>query len=125
MKIPFETDEDLFYLRKWLFYKDGKEYVTTPEFKDGFLEWSKNWSVVWNKVMEINLLQTLKKVDCPIYFFVGKNDIQTSAKIATQYYTDLKTPYKELFLFENSGHQIHLDESEKFQKTIIEIFAKQ
>jgi esterase/lipase len=32
----------------------------------------------------------------------------------------VKAPKKDLFLFENSGHQIHKDEAEKFQNTIIE-----
>jgi pimeloyl-ACP methyl ester carboxylesterase len=120
VSIPLKVDEDLFYLRKWLFYKDGKEYVTSNDFKSNFLQWSKAWSPVWNEVMNINLLKTLKKVDCPVYFLVGKNDIQTSTKITKEYFEGLKAPKKELFLFENSGHQIHQDEPEKFQTTIIE-----
>ncbi len=121
INIPFKIDEDLFYLRKWLFYKDGKEFVTTNDFKNGFLQWSKTWSPVWNDVMKIDLPKTLKKVDCPIYFFVGKNDIQTSTKITKKYFEKLKAPKKGLFLFETSGHQIHKDEPEKFQNTITQI----
>jgi pimeloyl-ACP methyl ester carboxylesterase len=117
--IPFTNDEDLFYLRKWLFYKDGKEYVTGDDFKNGFLQWSKTWSPAWNEVMNINLPKTLPKVDCPIYFFVGKNDIQTSTPITQQYFQEVKAPKKDLFLFEKSGHQIHKDEPEKFQNMII------
>lgn len=120
VNIPFKMDEDIFYLRKWLFYKDGKEYVTSDEFKNGFLQWAKTWSPVWNEVMNIDLPKTLKKVDCPIYFFVGKNDIQTSTKITKDYFKKLKAPNKDLFLFQNSGHQIHQDEPKKFQKIIIQ-----
>ena len=119
VRIPFETDSDLFYLRKWLFYKDGKQYVTTENFKNGFLAWSKTWSPVWNEVMSTDLPKTLTKVDCPVYFFVGKNDIQTSTKITIDYFEKLKAPKKELFMFENSGHQIHHDEPEKFQHAIL------
>jgi len=117
---PFTNDEEMFYLRKWLFYKDGKEYVTTDDFKKGFLQWSKTWSPAWNEVMKIDLPKTLKKVNCPIYFFVGKNDIQTLTSITKQYFEKVKAPKKDLFLFENSGHQIHKDEAEKFQNTIIQ-----
>lgn len=116
---PFTNDDDMFYLRKWLFYKDGKEYVTGDDFKKGFLQWSKTWSPAWNEVMKIDLPKTLKKIDCPIYFFVGKNDIQTLTSITKGYYEQVKAPKKDLFLFENSGHQIHKDEAEKFQNTII------
>jgi len=117
---PFTNDEYMFYLRKWLFYKEGKEYVTSDDFKKGFLQWSKTWSPAWNEVMKIDLPKTLKKVDCPVYFFVGKNDIQTLTSITEGYFEQLKAPKKDLFLFENSGHQIHKDESEKFQNTIIQ-----
>ncbi|SHL12750.1 alpha/beta fold hydrolase [Chryseobacterium polytrichastri] len=116
---PFTNDDDMFYLRKWLFYKDGKEYVTSDDFKKGFLQWSKTWSPAWNEVMKIDLPKTLKKVACPIYFFVGKNDIQTLTSITKGYYEQVKAPKKDLFLFENSGHQIHKDEAAKFQNTIL------
>jgi pimeloyl-ACP methyl ester carboxylesterase len=121
--IPFKADEDLFYLRKWLFYKEGKQYVTSDNFRTGFLAWSKNWSPVWNEVMAIDLPKTLEKVDCPVYFFVGKNDIQTSTTITIGYFEKLKAPKKELFVFENSGHQIHHDEPEKLQRAILKTLA--
>lgn len=121
VSIPFKKDEDLFYLRKWLFYTEGKKYVTSDDFKKGFLKWSKTWSPVWNEVMNIDLPKTLKKVDCPVYFLVGKNDIQTSTKITKTYFEVLKAPKKDLFMFENSGHQIHQDEPVKFQETILKI----
>jgi pimeloyl-ACP methyl ester carboxylesterase len=39
ISIPFKMDEDMFYLRKWLFYKDGKEFALGSDFKSGFLTW--------------------------------------------------------------------------------------
>ncbi|KQV91425.1 alpha/beta hydrolase [Massilia sp. Root351] len=119
VNIPFKNDEDLLYLRKWLFYKEGKKQVTSNEFRTGFLHWSKNWSPVWNEVMNIDLPKTLGRVEIPIYFFVGKNDIQTSTRITTEYYERLRAPKKGLFSFENSGHQIHHDEPEKFQQALL------
>ena len=120
VNIPFKIDEDLFYIRKWLFYKEGREYVTSDDFKNGFLKWSETWLPVWNQVMNIDLPKTLKEVNCPVYFFVGKDDIQTSTEITENYFAELKAPKKDLFLFEESGHQIHNDEAEKFQNTIIQ-----
>jgi pimeloyl-ACP methyl ester carboxylesterase len=118
--LSFKADEDLFYLRKWLFVKEGQKFATGEDFKTGFLQWSKAWSPVWGEVMTIDLPRTLEKVDCPVYFFVGKNDVQTLTAITEGYFNSLKAPKKELFVFENSGHQIHRDEPEKFQKSIIQ-----
>lgn len=119
VNIPLKVDEDMFYIRKWLFHKEGNKHALSDDFKTGFLQWSKTWSPVWNEVMRIDLPVTLKKVDLPIYFFVGQNDIQTSTRITRKYFEDVKAPRKELYLFEHSGHQIHKDEPEKFQSSII------
>jgi len=119
VRIPFVRDEDLFYLRKWLFHKEGKTFATSEAFKSNFLQWSKVWSPVWNEVMKIDLPTTLGKVEVPVYFLVGAHDIQTSARITGDYFGKLQAPEKELILFAHSGHQIHQDEPEKFQETII------
>jgi pimeloyl-ACP methyl ester carboxylesterase len=121
VNIPFKADEDLFYLRKWLFHKEGKAFATSSAFKTGFLQWSKTWSPVWRDVMDINLTKSLKKVDTPTYFLVGKNDIQTYTPITQGYFEQLQAPKKEIFMFDNSGHQIHQEEPEKFQQTLLKI----
>ncbi|MFT4755010.1 MAG: pimeloyl-ACP methyl ester carboxylesterase [Salibacteraceae bacterium] len=71
--------------------------------------------------MNIDLPKTLNEVNCPIYFLVGENDIQTSSEITEKYFEELKAPKKDLFLFEKSGHQIQHDEAVKFQNTIIKV----
>ncbi|PTT93062.1 alpha/beta hydrolase [Pelomonas sp. HMWF004] len=121
VNMPFQVDEDLFYLRKWLFFKDGRTNVTSEGFRTGFMQWSKNWSPVWNEVMRMDLPATLQTVACPVYFLVGKRDIQTSTPITTEYFKALHAPQKALIMFENSGHQIHQDEPEKFQQTLLDI----
>lgn len=118
VSIPFKVDEDLFYLRKWLLYKEGKDYALGPDFKSGFMAWSRTWSSVWNEVMGIDLPRTLTRADCPVYFLVGKQDIQTSTSITSAYAAQLAAPAKALFVFEHSGHQIHKDEADKFQSTV-------
>jgi pimeloyl-ACP methyl ester carboxylesterase len=121
VSLAFEDDEDLFFLRIWLFSMEGKSFATSEEFRTGFLQWSKAWGPVWQEVMQIDLPADLPKVDCPVYFFVGKDDIQTSTGITTKYFRQLQAPRKDLVLFEHSGHQIHRDEPEKFQDAILRI----
>lgn len=119
IQIPFESEEDLFVLWKWLFIKDGNKYVTTENYKNGFLKWSNEWKNVINEMYDVDFTKTLTEVDCPIYFFVGKNDYQTSTEVAKDYFKNLNASKKRLIVFENSGHGIHSDESIKFQETII------
>lgn len=121
VKLPFESEQDLFYLRKWLFYKEGNLQATGKEFEAGFLEWAGAWLPVWNEVMRIDLRKTLTTAACPVFFLVGKNDLQTSASIAVDYFQQLEAPRKELVLFEHSSHQIHREETDKFEATIIRL----
>ncbi len=120
VKIPFEKAEDLFYIRKWLFIMDGNKSAATDGFRKGFMQWSETWFPAIQEVMKINLQKSLKKVKCPIYFFVGKDDIQTSTKITEEYFNNLKAPKKDLYLFEKSAHSVHKTEPEKLQNIIIE-----
>jgi pimeloyl-ACP methyl ester carboxylesterase len=120
VKIPFEKAEDLFYIRKWLFVMDGNKGATSDGFKKGFLQWSETWFSAIQEIMQMNLQKSLKKVKCPIYFFVGRDDIQTSTKITEEYFNKLKAPKKELYMFEKSAHSVHKTEAEKFQNIIIE-----
>lgn len=119
--IPFEKDEDLFYLWKWLLFKEGNKHVLTENYKTGFLKWSKEWETVMKEVMNINLPTTLNQVDCPIYFFAGKNDYLTSTEITEKYFELLNAPKKKMIVFSNSSHGIHSSEPIKFQEEIIEI----
>ncbi|WP_432379132.1 alpha/beta fold hydrolase [Duganella sp. P38] len=120
VRVPLESDEDMFYLRKWLFFKEGKQFVMTSEFKSYFMQWFKAWSPLWNEVMRIDLATSLPSVACPVYFLVGRNDIQTSTQVTTAYFDKLAAPAKALFVFEHSGHQIHLEEPVRFQRVILE-----
>lgn len=119
VRIPFTRNEDLFYLRKWLFLKEGKAFAAGDEFRTNFLQWSARWSPVWKQVMQVDLAKSLARVEVPVYFFVGGHDIQTSTRITQDYFLKLAAPKKKLFLFEASGHQIHQDEPDRLQDTII------
>ncbi|SHF92110.1 Pimeloyl-ACP methyl ester carboxylesterase [Flavobacterium fluvii] len=125
VKMPHETANDLFYVRKWLFVMDGNHAATKDGFKNFFFKWSKTWFPVMQELMDIDLPKTLTEVKCPVYFFLGKEDIQTSTAVAEKYFNAIKAPKKGLYLFERSRHSIQETEPEKFQKIIIEdILAK-
>lgn len=72
-----------------------------------------------NEAWEHNLKKELPAVNCPVYFFIGKNDEQTNHTISEEYYKLLKAPKKGIFLFENSGHSIPYSEPELFQQDMI------
>ncbi len=118
VKIPFENGLQNYYDRKWLSLLNGESIGDTTEFKKYFTE-NSEMTELFKEANYINLTKSLPKVNCPVYFFVGRKDHQTNYLISEKYYTQLQAPKKELFWFENSGHLIPVTEPDLLQKVVI------
>jgi pimeloyl-ACP methyl ester carboxylesterase len=115
--VPFENAEQLFYHRKWLFEYSGNRKKLSRSYVEN---WSSTWLQVYNEAAKENLLSTLPAIDCPVYFFAGRNDYQTNSSITEEYYTILVAPKKALLWFERSGHSIPSSEPDRMQDLIID-----
>ena len=71
---------------------------------------------MYNEALLVNLNDKAPEIRCPVYFFVGKKDLQTNWEITRDYYEKLKAPGKKLFIFDNSGHNLNSNEPQKFQE---------
>ncbi|WP_046757236.1 alpha/beta fold hydrolase [Kordia jejudonensis] len=120
VSIPFKTAEELYYARKWLFDFEGKKYAKKKSFKKRVLSWANTWLPLFNEASQENLFQSLKKIDCPVFFIIGERDYQTNSKLTQSYYNLLQATQKELFTLEKAGHLIPYEHREEFQKIIIE-----
>ena len=127
VKIPYGNYEQLGYAKKWMLAYDGyklsaDDLVALNEYVKN---WSETWLPTWNKALGHNLFTELPKINCPVYFFLGKKDLQTNFGIAKEYFEFLKAPKKDIFIFENAGHSVLTEEAEQVQKIIInDIFNK-
>ncbi|MBC3889415.1 alpha/beta fold hydrolase [Acetobacterium paludosum] len=126
--------------RKWLAYFGGaiygsknlsafimkiftvKEYNITDiiRFFKAMNAPSRN-SMSQNEFLKIDLFETVKSLDVPVCFFLGKNDFQVSSIVAEKYFHYLKAPKKKLVWFEKSAHSPCFEESEKFNKLMIDM----
>ena len=73
---------------------------------------------MWEQVTSVDLTG-IKKIDVPIYFFLGKHDYSVPFELAECFMNKLKAPYKEIVWFQNSGHYPNLEEPEKYQDVLI------
>lgn len=119
VKIPFENAEQLYYHRKWLRKYDGQKFVNLSFRKSFVLGWAVTWFDVWSKSCAVNLFETLPAIRCPVYFFAGAKDHNTSYSITREYFNMVKSPKKDLFLFENAGHGLPETHPGPFQDSII------
>ncbi|MGC3943942.1 MAG: alpha/beta hydrolase [Chryseolinea sp.] len=116
VSIPFASGEQLYYQRKWLLHYAGSKEPS----RDLVVTWSVKWLALFNEASEVNFLASLPRVNCPIYFFAGGRDYQTSTKLTTDFYNKVQAPDKQLFVFESTAHNLPTAEPVRLQKTIIE-----
>jgi pimeloyl-ACP methyl ester carboxylesterase len=109
VKIPFENGLQNYYDRKWLSLLNGENIGDTTEFKKYFTE-NSEMTALFKEANYIDLTVSMPKVNCPVYFFVGRNDHQTNYLLSEKYYKQLAAPKKNLFWFNKSGHLIPVTE---------------
>lgn len=118
VKIPFENGLQNYYDRKWLSLLNGEDIGDTTEFKKYFTE-NSAMTALFKEANFINLAVSMPKVNCPVYFFVGRKDHQTNYLISEKYYKQLSAPKKGIFWFEKSGHLIPVTEPKLMQEVVI------
>jgi pimeloyl-ACP methyl ester carboxylesterase len=118
VKVPFENGEQLYFHRKWVLdYMGSKAKITEKQVQD----WALMWLPVFNEASEVNLLESARELRCPVYFFVGRKDVQTSSSLTERYYNILDAPKKKLYWFEHSGHSLPTTEPTLMQTIIIDL----
>lgn len=121
VRIPFEGGDQLYYHRSWLYKLMGNKFPS----KEFVVTWSKKWLPLFNEASAVNFFEVAPEIQCPIYFFVGRKDYQTHYKLTEEYYNALKSPKKQLYWFNDSGHNLNTKEPKRFQEIIIkEILLK-
>ncbi|WDV48118.1 alpha/beta hydrolase [Clostridiaceae bacterium M8S5] len=137
---PYKNSgKDTFIQRKWLKKYGGFELdvITQNEMIKGVL-FSPEYSLIdgikllaGNK-FSINTLfvnrekadfrEKYQEFDVPIYFIAGRHDHNTPSELVEQYYNTIKAPRKNFYWFEESAHEPHLVEEDKFAKVMMEIY---
>lgn len=69
--------------------------------------------------LTLNLFDTVKKVDVPLYFLIGKMDYTTPFELVQTYYDGVQAPHKELIWFEHSAHSPMFEEPVAFNEVLI------
>lgn len=76
------------------------------------------------KLYGIDLRKDYAKIDIPVYFFIGKLDLNAPISLTQDYYNCLKAPNKEIVWFEHSGHDPWINESSKFVSEVLRVTAQ-
>ena len=100
--------------------------VTSPEFSvldlvrliqgSGF-----SLRLLWPELMAGNIQRDVRRFEMPVFFLLGRRDMQVVASVAAAYFEVIEAPHKELVWFENSGHMAPFEEPELFNRAMVEV----
>lgn len=77
------------------------------------------FDVVYPQLWSVDFRTQATQLDVPVYFLIGRHDINAPTYLTEEYFKVLKAPQKEIIWFEHSGHNPWVDESEKFMEVIV------
>ena len=76
---------------------------------------------MWPEVSRLNLIELAPALRMPVFFFLGRNDHWVPPETSTSYFDALSAPSKNLVWFEQSSHELFIDEPAKFNATMAEL----
>jgi len=79
---------------------------------------------VYQQLYDIDMRVDYAKLDVPVYFFLGRHDVNAPTVLAEEYYLVLDAPDKKIVWFEHSGHSPWINETEKFVEEVLSCFSE-
>jgi pimeloyl-ACP methyl ester carboxylesterase len=79
---------------------------------------------LWKELLSVDFLSADTVFKVPVFLICGKYDHNTPTDLARQYFSKIKAPLKQFFIFENSGHLIPFEEPDKFNKLLTQTILK-
>ena len=76
---------------------------------------------VYPQLYDIDLRIDYPKIDVPVYFFLGRHDLNAPTSLVEDYFKILDAPKKEIIWFEHSGHNPWMNESDRFVEEVLKI----
>jgi pimeloyl-ACP methyl ester carboxylesterase len=77
------------------------------------------FGVVYPQLWGVDFRQQAPRLQVPVYFLIGRHDVNAPPQLTEEYYQLLDAPHKELIWFEQSGHNPWVSEPDKFVDTVV------
>ena len=78
-------------------------------------------NAMWAEVSRLNLIELVPELEMPVFFFLGRKDRWVPPETSVAYLDALSAPSKELVWFEDSSHELFIDEPGKFNAAMTEL----
>jgi len=74
---------------------------------------------VYQQLYDIDLRTDYNKLNVPVYFFLGRHDLNAPPELVEEYERVLDAPAKGIVWFEHSGHNPWINERERFAEEVV------
>ncbi|HRR89414.1 MAG TPA: alpha/beta hydrolase [Eubacteriales bacterium] len=78
---------------------------------------------VYQQLYTIDMRTDYTKLEVPVYFFLGRHDVNAPTVLVEEYMQVLDAPDKKIIWFEHSGHSPWINEPEKFVEEVLSCFT--
>jgi pimeloyl-ACP methyl ester carboxylesterase len=75
---------------------------------------------VYPQLWGVDFRQQATRLEVPIYFLIGRYDVNAPPVLAEEYYHLLSAPHKQFIWFDHSGHNPWVTESDRFEEVIVD-----
>ena len=80
---------------------------------------------VYQQLYEIDLRSDYAKLDIPVFFFLGRHDVNAPVELVEEYADLLDAPKKQIVWFEHSGHSPWINERDFFVQDVLTVFLEE
>ena len=77
------------------------------------------FNAVYTQLQDFDFREDALNFDLPVYIILGRHDVNATYWIAEEYFNSLQAPHKQLHIFEDSGHGMIWQETDKFHDIMI------
>jgi pimeloyl-ACP methyl ester carboxylesterase len=78
------------------------------------------FGVVYPQLWDVDFRQQAQHLEVPVYFLIGRHDVNAPTRLTEEYYQLLDAPHKELIWFERSGHNPWVTEFDRFVQVMVD-----
>lgn len=79
------------------------------------------FNAVYPQLYSIDLRTDYQTIEVPVYFFLGRHDINAPTSLVEDYVAVINAPDKEIVWFEHSGHSPWINESKLFVEEVLRV----
>jgi len=79
---------------------------------------------VYQQLYTIDMRKDYTKLDVPVYFFLGRHDVNAPTVLVEEYAQVLDAPDKGIIWFEHSGHSPWINEPVKYVREVLSCFSE-